>query len=233
MHQRAVSNICGLEAGFVPHRQWPLRKWYFANPLWFYHKQYAVDEMIPSPTFYELVDPDLRELCRGLHDAGLHTTPSCQGHFYGRERFVRIWAELEREREAIVSGGLPVTDSETQEQRLFRDDSFALPWACFDDFHAEAGAQQGIGYLGVLVPPQDDDLCERLGRLAHAGDASQIEYDDAIGGRLGARLLAIQVSPRTPRQRRELWRGITGSILSAVREAAGRPRARARAAHAL
>src|SRR5688572_10757104 len=138
MHQKAAPLIRGLEAGFVPHRQWPLRKWYYANPLWFYHEAIAADEMIPSPKFYELVDPELRDLCRGLHAAGLHTTPSCQGHFYEKERFERIWAELEIERTKINGGGLEVKDSETQEAFVFQDSGFALPWNSFEAFYAEA-----------------------------------------------------------------------------------------------
>lgn len=216
MLQKATASIRGLEAGFVAHRQWPLRKWYYANPLWFYHEPFAADEMIPSPKFYELMDPELRDLCRGLHAAGLHTTPSCQGHFYEKERFERIWAELERERAKIIAGGLEVKDSETQEAFLFQDEAFSLPWDSFDSFYAEASAQQGIGYLGVLVPFEREDLHAALLRLARRDESSQIEFDDAIGRRLGSHLLAIHVAPPTPLDRGELWRGITERVLAAV-----------------
>ena len=41
-------------------------------------------------------------------DAGLQTTPSCQGHFYPRDRFEKIWDELKREEPLITDGGLVV-----------------------------------------------------------------------------------------------------------------------------
>jgi hypothetical protein len=218
MLQKAVPKIRGLEAGFVPHRQWPLRKWYFANPLWFYHEEYPIDEMIPSRAFYELVDPELRELCRGLHEAGLHTTPSCQGHFYGRERFERIWAELEREQAKINGPGLPVKDSETQQEHLFQDPGFRLPWSSVEAFYEEASAQQGEGYIGILIPHERDRLRDALVRLQRQDDSSRIEFDDAVGRRLGSHLLAIHMTPRDTEQREGLWARITQDILGVCRD---------------
>ena len=218
MLQSAVPTIRGLEAGFVPHRQWPLRKWYFANPLWFYHEQFPVDEMIPSRAFYELVDPQLRELCLGLHAADLHTTPSCQGHFYGRERFDRIWAELEREQARVTGAGLPVKDSETQEEHLFQDPSFRLPWPSADAFYEEASAQQNEGYIGIVIPDDRQELRDRFAGLVRQDETSRIEFDDAVGRRLGAHLLAIHVSPRSPAERERIWQGITRDILGACED---------------
>src|SRR5687768_16127691 len=216
MLQKTAAGIRGLEAGFVPHRQWPLRKWYYANPLWFYHEAFAADEMIPSPKFYELVDPELRDLCRGLHAAGLHTTPSCQGHFYGRERFERIWAELVREQAKVNGAGLPVKDSETQQEHLFRNQAFRLPWHSVDAFFDEASAQQGEGFIGILVPLDREDLQAGLARAVRHDEVSRIEFDDAIGRRLGAHLLAIHVTPRSPEERERIWQAITREVLAAV-----------------
>lgn len=208
--------LTNLEAGFVPHRLWPLRKWYYANPLWFYHEPYAADDMIPSPTFYELVDPELRDLCRGLHRAGLHTTPSCQGHFYGRDRFLLIWDELVRERQKIRAGGLIVEDSETQQEYRFEDRQFALPWDSFEEFHEEASAQQSVGYIGILVPPERLELLDSLERLPGRSREMTVEFDDEIGGRLGASLLAIRVRPVSPEARSRIWQRITRDLLGAV-----------------
>src|SRR5438067_8000604 len=75
-----VSTIRGLQAGLVPHREWAVRRWFYANPIWYYHRRSAAHEIRPTGKFYKLVDPELREVCRLLNDAGLQTTPSCQGH---------------------------------------------------------------------------------------------------------------------------------------------------------
>src|ERR1051326_6919725 len=83
--------IAALDAGLVALRQFPLRKWYYASPLWYYHRPAAEHVLKRDPRFFELVDPLLRELCRIVFDAGCCTTPSCEGHFYARARFEKIW----------------------------------------------------------------------------------------------------------------------------------------------
>src|SRR5512146_1091716 len=100
--------VTGLRADIVPHREFAIRKWFYSSPLWYYHRAGTTDEIRADRRFYRLVDPDLRELCRILLDAGLRTTPSCQGHFYPRERFERIWDELQREQPLITGEGLEV-----------------------------------------------------------------------------------------------------------------------------
>src|SRR4051812_37377333 len=120
--------IQGLRADIVPHRRWPVSKWFYANPLWYYHRPGTDEEINATRKFYQLVDPDLRQLCHLLNSAGLRTCPSCQGHFYERNRFENIWTELTREQDEIRDGGLVVKDSETDKEFLFKDKNYALPW---------------------------------------------------------------------------------------------------------
>src|SRR5437667_5783792 len=145
--------IDGLRADIVPHHQWAISKWYYANPLWYYHRRRTDEEIVTDRKFYQLVDPELRQICHLLNEAGLHTTPSCQGHFYEKQRFEHVWETLTREQSLIRADGLIVKDSETDHEFLFRRPNYSFPWKHFDDFYKQAAAHQGIGYLGVLVPP--------------------------------------------------------------------------------
>src|SRR5690242_19227618 len=88
-----MKTITGLSAAIVPHRMWAVSRWFYANPIWYYHRLSAAHEICAGGKFYQLVDEELRELCRLLNEAGVRTTPSCQGHTYPKQRFERIWEE--------------------------------------------------------------------------------------------------------------------------------------------
>src|SRR5438067_13857656 len=132
-----LPKISGLRAGLVPHHEWAISRWFYANPIWYYHRRSAAHEICASGRFYQLVDPDLRDVCRLLNDAGIRTTPSCQGHSYPRERFETIWAELKREEEPARGPGLVVKDCENDQPYLFRDPDYLVPSASFEDFYRE------------------------------------------------------------------------------------------------
>src|SRR5688572_20076591 len=138
MSSSLLPRISNLRADLLPHQRWAVSKWFYANPVWYYHRDGTDEEIVANRKFYQLVDPDLREICRELLEAGLQTTPSCQGHFYPRERFEKIWDELKREEPAIVGDGLVVKDSETDREYLFHDPNFRVPWPDFATFHAAA-----------------------------------------------------------------------------------------------
>ena len=158
-----LEHITDLKADIVPHRQWPVSKWFYANELWYYHRLGTDEEVVAGRKFYRLVDDDLRELCHMLNEAGLHTTPSCQGHFYERQRFEHVWEVLTRERDLIRGDGLIVKDSETDRELLFKQNDYSLEWENIDAFFAAAAAHQGTGYLGVLVPHDRDDVSDLFG----------------------------------------------------------------------
>jgi hypothetical protein len=204
-----VRQIDGLFAGTVPHRQWALRRWFFAHPLWYYHARSDQHDLNGSSQFYQLVDPDLRELCHLLLGAGLQTTPSCQGHFYPRDRFEHIWEELVREERTIRTAGLEVADSATGERFLFRDSAYRLPWSGFDALLGEANAHQNKGYLGLRVPPDRRDVEVRLKRDAYRTAGARIEADEHLGRVFGGALFGIFVEPDSPLQRDREWVDIT------------------------
>src|SRR2546422_11748574 len=88
-----LERITGLKADIVPHRQWPVSKWFYANELWYYHRLGTDEEVVAGRKFYRLVDEDFRERCHMLNAAGLLTKRECHGHFYEKKRFEFIWVE--------------------------------------------------------------------------------------------------------------------------------------------
>jgi hypothetical protein len=209
MEPRSVS---GLSAGLLPHREWAVSRWFYANPIWYYHRPSSVHEIRPSGRFYQLVDPELREVCRLLNDAGARTTPSCQGHSYPRERFERIWEELQREAPLIRTEGLVVKDCENDEASLFRQSDYHVPWRGFEDFYREAAAHQNVGYLGILVPDDRPDLAGRLEAGEYRTPAAQLRTDAQIGELLGGTLFEIRVETTGPTTRAAEWRAFTEYI---------------------
>lgn len=198
-----------LRAEIVPQREFALRRWFYASPLWYYHGQGINNELNLDQTFYQRVDPDLRDLCKLLHAAGVRTTPSCQGHFYGREHFEKTWDELEREEALIQTSGLPVKDCETDEALIFRTSSYQLPWPRFADFYDQVVVDQTKGYLGILVPRHWHELCCRLHNDQYRTPRSRISFDGELSCLLDGSLFDITVVARNPHERRQEWNAIT------------------------
>lgn len=202
--------VSGLDPGLAPLREWPLRKWYYADPLWYYHAPARTHRLSDDPKFYELVDPPLRELVRVVRAAGLATTPSCSGHFYTKGRFARIWENLERDAAAIRGAGLVLRDSETDACHLFRDAAYALPWASFAAYFEEVDRLQRGGYIGIVLPATATGLAERLRRDAFTTSLAAVRYDAELSGILGQPLFGVYVNPPALAQRETAWAAVTG-----------------------
>ena len=218
-----LPRVEGLKAGLVPHREWAVSRWFYADPIWYYYRRSTSHEICPGGRFYQLVDPELREVCRLLHEAGIGTTPSCQGHSYPRERFERIWNELKREEDPIRGDGLVVKDSESQKEFVFREPTYRVPWGSFDEFYKAAGTHQNLGYLGLIVPTELGELAEWLAADGHCTDVTRVEEEPEVGRLLGGRLFGIHVNAEDPARRGDEWRAVTEYI----RETLGRTATRA------
>lgn len=219
---RDLPVIAGLSADLVPPTLYATRRWFYSTPLWYYHAALSADgEARPwacpwvDRHSYQLMDSGVRELCRMLHAAGLRTTGSCEGHFYGRDHFEHVWDELRREAALIVADGLPVRDSETDAALLFRDANYALPWSDFETFYAEAGANQGGGYLGIVVPDACAALADRLEQAAFVispdhspQELAMLARGPRLDAQLGGRFFALTVQSSSPDARDRLWRQI-------------------------
>jgi hypothetical protein len=212
----SVAIISGLQADLVPHREWAISRWLYANPIWYYHRQSASHELRFDGRFYQLVDPMLRAACRLLNDAGLRTTPSCEGHSYSKARFEQIWSELKREEPAIRGSGLLVKDCENEQPYLFRDSDYHLPWTSFDTFYKEAATHQSLGYLGILAPqstlPLAQHLQEELSNRGTDGVRIESEWSEILGGLL----IAVHVNVEEPNRRATTWQQFTEHVRQLV-----------------
>ncbi len=211
-----------LSAGLVPLSEFPLRKWYFAAdaphpPRWYYHAPALEHRLRDDPEFYELVDPPLRELCRLVRDAGLCTTPSCSGHFYAKERFARIWDDLQRESRAIRHDGLELVDSESGAGVRFRNAAYTLPWQEFGEFHAQVDALQRQGYVGLAIPPARTGLVQRLASDAFATPAARIIVESRLGRLFGQPVFGVYVDAESTDERDATWAEVTGYLRGVLR----------------
>ncbi len=213
-----MERITGLRADIVPHREFAIRRWFYAHPLWYYHRLADEHHLNTDPKFYQLVDPELRALCHLLLDAGLQTTPSCQGHFYPRDRFEHIWEELLREKRRIREGGLEVRDSESDRRYLFLDEAYQLPWQTFDDFFAEANPHQNKGYIGVRIPHERVEILGRLRSEPYAGVCGRIEPDAELSAMFDGDVFNIHVDPPSLLERDGEWQAITDYMRSILRQ---------------
>jgi hypothetical protein len=201
--------ISALRADLVPHREMAIRRWYYANPLWYYHRLGTATELNTNSKFYQLIDPDLRDLCRMLHEAHIHTTPSCQGHFYGHDHYEGVWELMNREAHAIRTTGLPITECESGRRYLFYYPAFHISWPDFASFYGEAGRYQTQGYLGVLLSRDRHDLICKLHNKPFRSSRASIKFDGELSCMLGGSLFAATVQPRDPDERDRQWRAIT------------------------
>lgn len=204
--------ITELRADLVPHRHWALSRWFYANPIWYYHRRSASHEIRRDGKFYQLVDPDLREVCRLLNDIGIRTTPSCQGHSYPRERFERIWEELRREEPLIRGPGLIVKDCENDQLFLFQEANYQVPWSNFEDFYREAASHQNLGYLGMIVPAGCHAVARQLRADNYRTNATRLGADDELGQIFGGAVFELRVDATDPTTRQAEWRAFTNYL---------------------
>jgi hypothetical protein len=209
--------IASLNAGLAPHRQWAVRQWFYANPIWYYHRLSATHEICPRGRFYDLIDPLLREICHLANAAGIPTTPSCQGHAYPRERFESIWDQLNRDELEIRGAGLEVKDCESEKRFLCRDNSFVVPWPTFIDFYNEATRHQGIGYLGLILPPTFRDIEHRLLDDRYHTVTTRTSVDAELAPLLGGNVFSIYVQAVTEPARTAEWRHVTNYLRALLR----------------
>jgi hypothetical protein len=203
--------ITGLCSGLIPREEFPARQWFYATPLWYYHRPSRQMPTRLGPDFYKLVDRELKPLCLLLHSHGLQTTPSCQGHFYPKGHFQKVWNTIRRECELIHGPGLRVCDAETGRFYLFQDRDYSLPWAEFSAFHNDALGERGQGYLGIWAP---DRFIDAL--LANKAPHPCIRFHTARHAGHSLALLTILVSAQSPAERTLAWSWLTHAIGSIV-----------------
>ncbi|MFP4224134.1 MAG: hypothetical protein ACOCTI_04335 [Phycisphaeraceae bacterium] len=211
----ASNHIRGLGSTVVPHWKFAATRWFRGPGQWHYHRPGLPGKASRSPRFYEQIDRDLRPLCRLIHRAGLETTPSCQGHFYPRMHFQRLWQDLRRDQELIRREGLRVRDVATDRVWIFQDPDYLLPWAEDGSFWRDASRQQGVGYLGILLPgpwPVKTDSLLRATR-AVPGVRATVDPD---GAQQGQGLLNLVVDTGGPAKQTLAWSRLTEQFRQAL-----------------
>lgn len=203
----AIQTASQLETGLIPRQQFARRRWYHASNLWYYHRPGPLPKLQLNDRFYEIVDPDIRELCKLLHERGLGTAPSCSGHFHKKAYFVEVWEQLQREADQIRSTGLVVQDCETQQNILFQNPSHQLPWELFPDFREDLRNSQKGGYLGIIFRNDINGVREQFERdnLFESNAAYEAEDPDAKGDWI----LHIMVDAPTPDDLTRQWDAVT------------------------
>lgn len=196
-----------LETGLVPRKHFARRRWYHASNLWYYHRPGPPPKLQLDRQFYELIDPDLRDLCRRLHERGISTAPSCSGHFHKAAYLVDVWDQLQREAEQIRTTGLVVQDCETKEDVLFRNPTHQLPWDMFRDFQEDLRTSQKGGYLGVIFRNDTEGVREQFTHddLFESNAAYEAEEPDTTGDWI----LHIMVDAPTPDALTHQWNEVT------------------------
>lgn len=161
--------------------------------------------------FEGTVDPDLKRLVEFLHLRRIPTTPSCQGHFHPQDEFESVWKKLQKEQHTISGKGLVVSDVETGDNFLFKDEEYSLPWESFDEFYSDAGKNQQNGYIGFYV--RDPDVVDHLRHLLTG--PSKFNFFREEGRVDSSVLFALGVQKKDiPTQRTE-WRRWTKKIKDA------------------
>jgi hypothetical protein len=148
------------------------------------------------------LDPALRPLVTALHQRGIRTLPSCQGHFFPRSQtgkadpaLVRRYRDLQAQAPLIRGNGLLMRDVESGKVWRVQDSAYKLP--TFYEMMRNHYALEGIGYLGILMSPN---------RIRFR-DSAYI-YAQAAPGRLD-----IWVESPDARHQRKIWDNITKDIL--------------------
>jgi hypothetical protein len=212
-----IRPIQSLSADLITRESFPKREWFYASPMWYYHRARPActeSRLNTDARFYKLIDPDLRPLCRQLNARGIRTTPSCQGHFYQRGHYQKVWDLLQRESRTIVAEGLEVRNAETDELRLFKDPAYKLPWPSFEIFLSKIAAEQGKGYLGMWVNASlGYSLTTRCARL----DPSSVALHHALcPEKNGLHLLYFTVDANSPDARAQAWRQLGDCVRDAL-----------------
>ena len=101
----------------IPHEVFQKYDWYISEHSgWYFHKYSDNENIIASGNkFIESVDDLLKPVVTVLHDKQIRTTPSCSGHFYNRDEYVKVFFQLEMIEQLIKTTGVEFINIETGE----------------------------------------------------------------------------------------------------------------------
>lgn len=136
----------------VPHADFHKGAWLLPEGRtdWYYFLKKKTAREIKNKDFINSVDGPLQPLVKYLHKKGIKTTPSCAGHHFGERNIEMTYDDLERDKEAIVNGGIRLKDIETGKLYLYQDKNYSLPWNR-EEFIKQLTIYQQKGVIGIRL----------------------------------------------------------------------------------
>ena len=95
-----------------------------------------------------------------------------------------------------------------------------MPWSSFHEFSRKAGAHQGVGYLGIIIPSELELLARLLrerfgnpsGRTASPAAVTTVRPEGDMGVILGGTILSVRVEAADLQERAAAWRRFTDRV---------------------
>lgn len=170
------------------------------DPVWYYHGPRLGPSSLVPDALIDTVDPELREIVSLMHQFGIATTPSCQGHHHTYDTYSRLWHVIVSDGLDICDNGLPVIDVESGQVSLFRNKKYKLPWPGFDVFYVDVSSKQAVGYLGFYL---SDPLRDLFRPLLGVGSVSSM-VEEHVGP--SSSLFALSVRTTSDELQAIVWR---------------------------
>lgn len=160
---------------FIPHEDFHRGSWLKAKGSnWYYFLRGEDNEgEISNKWFDNTLDPEIKSLVKLFHDNDIKTSPSCAGHFSKANYFEDIWDQLDREKEKINSDGLKLYDSENNDETIFKDKKYDLPWGK-KEFVNKAMEYQKKGVLGIFKDDAKESVISKIKKI----DIPNLEIQD-------------------------------------------------------
>jgi len=155
-----------LTPDFIPHKDFHKGSWLKAKGGKWYYFMYGDENEgeIENKWFDNTLDPEIKSLVKLFHDNDIKTSPSCAGHFSKAEYFEDIWDSLDKEKDKINSDGLKLYDSENNEEYMFKDEEYDLPWSK-NEFVDRALEYQKKGVLGIFKDRVKDSTLSSIKKI--------------------------------------------------------------------
>lgn len=137
-----------ISSDLIPHNKFHKGEWYRSQSQWYYFNQCEQEYKLPtSKVFYEGIDTQLLPIVKYLHSKNIPTTPSCEGHFYNRKYYKKLYTKLCKDSELIKTVGIILENDKYT--HLYVDQNYTIPWT-ESEFLQQVSTYQTNGVLGFV-----------------------------------------------------------------------------------
>lgn len=189
----------------IPLHEMPRYEWWSSiyHKDWYYHtprQHFEIDPQVLERT----LDPCLKPLALLFLDYGLFTGPSCQGLHddnHNLNKRQNAYLSLLRDADIIRTRGLILRNVENDEEIIYFDPMFRLPWS-YEQFFSEAEADQHgqVGYLPFYFEDEHVPIVQAIKSVI------QCVYGASITVR--SNYAVVKVKGSTMAQQCETWNNI-------------------------